>query len=198
MSKITSRIAALEHAITALYDKHDPDRTAWADWLGANHIFLVADMAAQLALRHGANEDLARAGGLLHDVADAVMSRFAPEHGEKSLEIARKLMQEAGFTAEEIRTTVDDAIRLHSCHDGQLPESLEGKVLASADAKAHLCSDFYLFAAWSFGKEGKSLEEVKQYVLKKIDRDYHNKILFDDVRQECEVSYNELKALFSR
>jgi len=119
----------LEQAITELYKKTGPNRTAWADWLGANHIFLVADTATQLARRYNANEELARAGGMLHDVADAVMSRFDPEHGEESLKSARILMRQAGFSDKEIRITVDDAIRLHSCHDGQLPESLEGKSL---------------------------------------------------------------------
>jgi hypothetical protein len=126
------------------------------------------------------------------------MSRFAPEHEETSLVMARELMQQAGFSEDEIRLTVDDAIRFHGCHDGKVPDSIEGKVLATADSKVHLLSDFYLFATWSFGKEGKSLEEVKQYVLKKIERDFHDKIQFDEVRQECQVAYDGLKALFSR
>jgi hypothetical protein len=48
------------------------------------------------------------------------------------------------------------------------------------------------------GKEAKDLEEVKQYVLKKIDRDFYNKILFDEVRAECELAYNALKAVFGQ
>lgn len=193
-----TRIENLEQSVGELYAAHSPERADWADWLGENHVFLVANNATELAQRYGANEELARAGALLHDIADTKMSRFAPEHEETSLAIARELMHQAGFTEDEIKLTVDDAIRYHSCHDGHVPESIEGKVLATADSKAHLLSDFYLFATWAMGKESKSLEEVKRYVLKKIERDFHDKIQFDEVREECRVAYGSLKALFSR
>lgn len=193
-----TRIQKLEQLVTDLYAAKNPERADWADWLGENHVFLVADNATVLAKRYGANEELARAAALLHDIADTKMSRFAPEHEEVSLQMARELMQQAGFDEKEIQLTVDDAIRLHGCHDGQVPESIEGKVLASADSQAHLLSDFYLFATWSFGKEGKSLVELKRYVLKKIDRDFHDKIRFDEVTKECQAAYDSLQLLFSR
>jgi putative nucleotidyltransferase with HDIG domain len=193
-----SRIENLERAVGNLYAAHNPARADWSDWLGENHVFLVANNATDLALRYGANEELARTGALLHDIADTKMSRFSPEHEETSLTMARALMQQAGFHKDEIHLTVDDAIRYHSCHDGHVPESIEGKVLATADSKAHLLSDFYLFATWAMGKEGKTLEEVKRYVLKKIERDFHDKIQFDEVKEECRVAYDGLRILFSR
>ena len=193
-----TRIQSLEQSVSDLYTAQNPERADWADWLGENHVFLVADNATELAKRFGANEELARAAALLHDIADTKMSRFADNHEEISLVMARELMQQADFNEEEIQLTVDDAIRFHSCHDGHIPTSVEGRVLATADSQAHLLSDFYLFATWSFGKEGKSLEDVKRYVVKKIDRDFHDKIQFDEVRKECHVAYDRLKTLFSR
>ena len=191
-----TRIQKLEQAVSDLYAAHNPERADWADWLGEHHVFLVADYATELARKYGANEELSRAAALLHDIADTRMSRFASEHEDTSLAMALELMQQAGFSKAEIQLTVDDAIRLHSCHDGHVPKSIEGKVLATADSKAHLLSDFYLFATWSFGREGKTLEEVKQYTLKKIERDFHDKIQFDEVRQECQAAYDNLKALY--
>ena len=193
-----TRMQNLERTVINLYAAHNPKRADWADWLAENHVLLVADNAADLARRYGASEELARASALLHDIADTRMSRFAPEHEETSLAMARELMQQAGFNQDEIRLSVDDAIRFHSCHDGHIPESTEGKVLASADSKAHLLSDFYIFATWSFGGEGKTLEEAKQYVLKKIERDFHDKIQFDEVQQECQEAYDNLRILFDR
>lgn len=192
-----TRIQSLEKLVGDLYAAHNPERTDWADWLGENHVFLVADNATELSRRFGANEELARAGALLHDIADTKMSRFTDNHEETSFMMARDLMQQTGYDDAEIRLTVDDAIRFHSCHDGHSPESIEGKVLAAADSQAHLLSDFYVFASHAMGKEGKSLEEVKRYILKKIDRDLHDKIFFDEVREECRPAYDRLKALFS-
>ncbi|MDN5274959.1 MAG: hypothetical protein JWP06_860 [Candidatus Saccharibacteria bacterium] len=192
-----TRITTLENSVHELYDAKNPDRADWADWLGDNHVFLVAENAASLAGRYGANVELARAAALLHDIADTEMSRFADVHEETSLKIARKLMREVGFNEQEIRLTVDDAIRYHSCHDGNIPASTEGKVLATADSQAHLHSDFYIFATWVMGKE-KSLENVKEWVLKKIERDFNSKILFPEVKDECREDYERLKTLFNR
>lgn len=196
-NKIMTRIEKLEESVRNLYKAQDPERSDWADWLGEHHVFLVAGKAAKLADMYGANPDLAQAAALLHDIADTKMSRFAQTHEETSLHMARELMKAAGFNDAEIKLAVDDAIRYHGCHDGRIPNSLEGKVLASADAAAHLQSDYYIFATWALGKE-KDLPEVKKWVLKKIDRDFNNKILFDDIKDLCRKDYEQLKELFSR
>ncbi|TAH34837.1 HDIG domain-containing protein [Candidatus Saccharibacteria bacterium] len=188
-----TNIEKLELSVRDLYGAKDPARDDWADWLAANHVFAVADSAQEVAEQHGARADLARAGGMLHDIADARMSRFDEAHEETSLAIARDLMQQAGFSEEEIHIVVDDGIRLHSCRDGQAPETPEGKALATGDARVHLQSDFYLYFAWKKGTEGKSLEELKQIVGKKIERDFHDKIFFEDVRETCRPAYELLR-----
>lgn len=193
-----TRIETLEDSVRARYAAKNPSRAAWADWLGDNHVFVVADNASQLAVNKGANAELARAAALLHDIADTEMSRFDDAHEEASLRIARKLLEEAGFAKDEIDIVVDDAIRHHSCHDGRIPASLEGRVLAAADSMAHLQSDFYVFATWALGGETKGLPDVKRWALKKINRDFNDKILFDDVRDSCREDYEWLKELFSR
>lgn len=192
-----TRIETLENTVRELYAAKDPNRAAWADWLAENHVFVVADHATTLAERFGADKELARAAAMLHDIADAKMSRFTDSHAEVSLEIARDLLQQTGFNEDEIKLIVDDAIRYHSCHDGEAPQSLEGKVLAAADSIAHLASDFYVFAVWIFSKDGKSIEQIKEMVQKKLDRDFHNKILFDEIKNEYRTNYEILKQLFA-
>lgn len=194
------RVQELEQEVKKLYELKNPDRAAdWADWLFDGHVVIVADYASELAKRYGVSEDTARAAALLHDIADAVMKREDQRHEQASLDIARDLLQKHGYDANEIRTIVDDAVALHSCHDGKIPLSPEGKVLATADSMAHLKGDFYLFATRYFGvSQGKGLADVKEWALKKIDRDYNNKILFDDVRSELAPDYEMLKDIFSR
>lgn len=192
-----NRIEILEQKVRDLYAQKNTNRAEWADWLADNHVFIVADNASVLAQRFGANEELARAAALLHDIADARMSRFDENHEAESMKIARKFLQECGYNDREIAIIVDDAIRLHSCHDGNLPNTLEGKVLATADSLAHLQTDFYIYATWIMGKNI-PLNEIKIWVLKKIERDFQNKILFDEVKTEVEQDYEMLKKLFSR
>lgn len=192
------RLQRLEEEVRALYQQKNPERAKWADWLADNHVFVVADFATRLAQEHGANKELARAAALLHDIADATMERTNAQHEEESLKIARELMHEVGYKEDEIKLVVDDAIRYHSCHDDERPESIEGQILATADSMAHLKTDFYIYAAWAFGVEQKTLEAVKAWTLKKIERDLNSKMFFDDIRQELVPDYERIKELFSR
>lgn len=191
------KLKNLEQRVKELYREENPNRAEWASWLADNHVFIVADYATELAKRYGANEELARVAALLHDIADVKMKRDDTTHEAESLRMARELMQEVGYNEEETILVVDDAIRYHSCHGDERPSSTEGKILATADSLAHLKTDFYVFATWALGRDS-TLEEIKDWVLKKIDRDLNNKILFDDVREEVTPDYNRIKELFSR
>ena len=192
------RLLQLEEKVKALYQEKNPSRDDWADWLATNHVFAVADFATELARKHGADEELARAAALLHDIADSKMERKNEQHEVESLNIARKLMLQTGYTDDEIKIVVDDAIRYHSCHGDERPESVEGKILSTADSMAHLKTDFYIYATWAFGYDHRTLEAVKAWALRKIERDMNNKMFFDDVRQELTPDYKRIKELFSR
>lgn len=192
-----NRIDQLETTVQTLYAQNTHGRETWAEWLAHNHVFVVADYATELASKYGANKELARAAAMLHDIADIEMIRFDPRHEERSLEIARTLLTEHGFSKPEIAIVVDDAIRYHSCHGNDRPRSLEGKILSTSDSLAHLKTDFYLHAMWASGAE-KTFEERKRWTLEKLNRDLRIKIQFDDVREDARPDYNHLVAVFSK
>ena len=181
-----------------MYEAKDPARADWADWLYEHHVFVVAARAKVLAQRYGADVELAQVAALLHDIADTKMKRFEAGHEEESLKIARECMQKSGYEPTEVSLVVDDAIKLHSCRNGQRPKSKEGLVLATADALAHVTTDYYIIATQILGREGATLEEIKAWVLKKNEKDFVKKICFDDVRKEVRPSYELIKALYSR
>lgn len=192
-----SRIAQLEALVRELYEQRLETRADWADWLYEHHVFVVADYASDLAKRYQANDEYARAAALLHDVADVDTNRFDPKHATRSFEIARSLLGQCGYAPEEISLIVDDAIARHNCRNGNIPSTIEGKILATADSLAHLKTDFYVHAVWSLA-ERESLADVKKWVLGKIERDLNEKVFFDDVREELRLDYQLLKELFSR
>ena len=193
-----NKIQILEKRVRELYENANPNRDEWADWLWENHVLVVADYATELAKRFDANNDLARAAALLHDIADTKIKRENKYHEVKSLQIAREIMNNSGFSDEDIGLVVDDAIRYHSCHNGEKPKSLEGKILSTADSLAHLKTDFYVYAVWARGKDGDNLKDVKDWVLKKIERDYNDRIQFDEIRNDAKSDYDRIKTLFSR
>ena len=190
-----SRLETLEKKVDELYTSGNKNRSDWADWLYAGHVKLVAKKAGELARRFGGKEDLAVAAALHHDIADAVMPRRDGNHDVESAKIARTLLKEAGFSEKETAVVVDDALRYHSCRNGEAPMSLEGKVMASADGAVHLMSDFYDKAP-EFLKDEMSDAEIRVWSRAKIERDFRNKIFFDEVRNDARLTYERLKARF--
>jgi putative nucleotidyltransferase with HDIG domain len=191
-----SRLDALRKEVKALYEDKHPERADWADWLWEGHVRVVTEKAEAIAKRFGIDPELSQASALLHDIADATMKRENPKHGETSLQMAREMLAEHDFTEEEIAILVDDAIALHSCIDGKKPKNDIGRVLATADALAHLETDFYYFAAYMFGKQGKSFAEIRNWIQQKIERDYHDKICFPEIKKELEATYRFLHHAF--
>lgn len=190
-----TRVESLGKRTVDLYGSKNPHRGDWADWLYENHVRVVADYAKNLSARFGAREELCIAAALLHDIADAVMPREDPQHEERSTAIAMQLLEESGFSEDEMKIIVDDVIRFHSCHGSDAPQSLVGRVMATADALGHLKTDFYDHALQAFQKKA-TPEEIKNWALPKIERDYRKKICFDDVRKEVATDYERVKSLF--
>jgi len=192
-----NRFQKLESKVKELYASPGPDGADWVDWLYTNHVLVVQKFAKEVAETHDGNSELSQVAALLHDIADVKMKRENPDHELESLKIARDIMKECGYEPTEIDLLVDDAIKFHSCHGDERPKNKEGLVLATADALAHLKTDFYVFCVQALGKEN-SLDEIKDWVLKKIERDFNNKISFEDVKKSAEPDYQTIKTLFSR
>ncbi len=190
-----SRIEMVRNEVDKLYQAKNKNRADWADWLYENHVYSVANEAEYLAERFGAKTELVVSAAMLHDIADAVMSRFDQDHEKESLQLARDILVKTGFSVREIEVIVDDAIKLHGCHDGNRPVSLEGKIMATADAVVHLGTNFYEHAV-EVMKSDKTIEEIKKWALPKIDRDFYRKICFEEVRKETEPKYVKLITFF--
>ncbi len=192
-----NRVELLKQRIDALYlDKNTSRAKDWADYLHTGHVFKVADKARELAERFNANTELAVAAAMLHDIADAVMPREDPRHEHESIKIARSYLRASGFTDEEIAVIVDDAIKYHSCRDGEAPRSLEGRVMATADAVVHLQTDFYDFAVQNFTARGEAPANIAEWGLEKTERDFNKKIFFPEVQDEVRPDFERERRRF--
>jgi HD superfamily phosphodiesterase len=166
-------------------------------WMWQNHLQFVAQKALELSDKFNANADLVVAGAFLHDFGDAFVSRHASNHEEVSKEEAIKVLQKADYSPQEIQEILEKVIAPHSCYEGNMPETLEGKVLATADALAHLITDFYVQFAWKNMPDGKSYQEFLVWVSEKLERDFNDKIFFEEIRDEVREKYLALKLVFN-
>lgn len=189
-----SPIDMLKLKVDRMYKADTPGRNPWAGWFHRNHVFLVAEKGAELARRFGGNEDLVRAAGMLHHIADAVIQRSDPRHEDESIAISHKLLTESGFKKDEI-DTIQEAIRLRGCYGG-VPHSMEGKALATADALVYMQSGFYDFAIAEMRKT-MPVQKIRAWGCKKLDHDYNNRILFPELRPATKSDYDRLRAMFS-
>lgn len=163
----------------------------------ANHIFLVAGEAKRLSERFGWDSNLAIAGALLHDIADATMSRFDSNHEQETKQIAQELLTGAWFSESEISIIVHDVIEFHSCRNQKYPQTIEWKVMATADAIVHFTSDFYEHAIQQ--KQKNMLpQEIRKWALPKIERDFFEKIFFEEIRKEIREEYEKAKEFFTK
>lgn len=189
------RIEILRAKVKDLYEVKYLGRADWADYLYDSHIFVVAKYARALSERFGVKNDLAEAAAMLHDIADAIMSRSDEQHEEESIKIARQFLLESCYSSDEIKIIVDDAIENHSCRGDSLPQTIEGQIMVTADAKAHLDTDFY-FVAREKVKGVKTNEEFKAWCQEKIDRDFNQKIFFPEIKKELREVYEARKTKF--
>jgi putative nucleotidyltransferase with HDIG domain len=187
-----TRLEKLKEKVDGLYQEKKEDRADWAVWLYESHVFLVAEEAGRLADRFGANKELAMAAAMLHDLADAIMRREDPKHDTVTAKMAKEFLRATGFSKAEITVIVDDALKYHGCRDGQMPQTPEGKVLATADAVVHLTSGFYEHCVAVLKKDTPA-SEIKKWALPKLDRDFNDKIQFEEVREAMRPNYEKLK-----
>lgn len=166
-------------------------------WMWQNHLQFVAQKALELSGKFNANADLAVAGAFLHDFGDVFVSRHANNHEEISKQEAIKVLQKADYSSQEIQEILENVIAPHSCYEGNMPETLEGKVLATADALAHLTTDFYVQFAWKNMPDGKSYQEFLVWVSEKLERDFNDKIFFEEIKKEVQEKYLALKLVFN-
>lgn len=163
-----------------------------------NHTQWVAKRAKKLAGKYNADAEKAYCAALIHDLGDAKYERGHANFESWSWEQGKAILKTAGFRKAD-RDEILEAVRTHSCHPGHLPASLEGKVLATADAMWHLQTNFFPVILYMHRPETThSYEEWQEWFMSKIERDFGPKIFFADERAEVKSDYEALMRVFGK
>lgn len=163
-----------------------------AHWLWQNHVQVVANNIARLADEYGGNKDLAVIGALLHDNADVELDRDDIAFEARTRSFIEKFMKEAGYSIADFNFVKDEVVDPHSCHSNNLPKTIEGNFLATADAMAHLKTNFYHEIQHEFFEGKKTDQQYREWVAKKLNRDFNDKIFFNEIKTEVEPFYKKL------
>ncbi|MEA2056457.1 MAG: HD domain-containing protein [Patescibacteria group bacterium] len=173
-------------------------------WFYEEHILVVEKLAMDLCDKHPeANREAVTLMVWFHDIGRA--HGHNEGHDLYGADYARKILSDNGFDQDLIDLVVD-ACKTHSCDDNGKPESLEGKILATADALSHFHNGFYLriLISWSrkvnperypeLAKKS-DYQHLKKKLFLKIDRDLNEKIFFEEVRQKIMPMYEAWQAI---
>jgi putative nucleotidyltransferase with HDIG domain len=160
-------------------------------WFYEEHVLVVEKLAMELCDKYPeANRDAVTLMVFLHDIGRA--DNHSEDHDLYGSEYARKLLTENEFPPDFV-DLVAQGCKTHSCDDFGQPTSLEGKILATADAMSHFQRGFYLriFYAWNQKADkmhypelenNQNFANLKEKLFAKMDRDFNSKIFFPEAK----------------
>jgi hypothetical protein len=166
-------------------------------WMWRNHVQWVANKAGELAEKYHADAEKAYCAALIHDLADSQHPREYEHFANSSEEKGREVLLKAGLSETETNEIIEVIVRPHSCRPGNLPTTLEGKVLATADAMWHLQTSFFPMLCYKRRPaKTHSYEEWQEWFGEKIERDFNVKIFFEAEQAEVKDDYEALSRVF--
>lgn len=154
------------------------------------HVKPVVEIVKNMACKYSGDFDAVWLAAILHDIARA---HDKQPHDKIGSEMAYDFLRDNRFSA-RISSSVRAIIITHSCKKYK-PESLEQKILATADALAHFQHPFYL---WYHTISPEPFEKLLVWNLKKINHDFHEKIFFDEERESVRAEYEIMKKWCTR
>lgn len=150
-----------------------------------HHILAVVDHSLKLGKKMKADLKVLEIASLLHDYSSTLHTKYVAKHHIHSMKFAEKILKELNFP-EKMIEHIKQCIFSHRGSIEIKRETMEAKILASADAMSHitnLASMFYLTygvrkfktkegAEWLKGKLQRSWNKIMPEGKKMIKEDY--------------------------
>ena len=138
-----------------------------------------------------ANKEIVLLGVWLHDLQR--IRAIKGDHAKVGASEAVNVMKQFKYNDSTIKQ-VQKIILSHGCDSKTMPNTVEAKILASADAMSHYVKDFYLQIA-TLGE--RDLDTYKIWALEKLNRDYNKKIYFNFAKKIIKKRHDILMKLFT-
>ena len=161
------------------------------DWFYKTHLLAVEKFSKKLLRKFPkADKEIVMLGVWLHDLQRIRGIRgIRGNHTKIGAREAEKVMKGFDYDKKTIKH-VKEIILTHSCDTNLKPKTIEGRILASADAMSHYVNDFYLIIAVTGER---NLEEYKKWALEKLERDYNKKIFFEFAKKMIKKEHDIIK-----
>ena len=174
-------IEQIQAYVKEAFGKADIERYGEA-YFHEHHIMPAYAIAMELAKKYEADEEIVGISVLLHDIG--LIGR--PEgrgHDVFGAEKAAGILKEMGLSEDTIER-VTHCIRYHDAHDGD-PESVEGKVVCTADALSHIMTPWFIVKS---RYSDRPMDAYLVWCRKKLEKDF-NRLQFEDERERARPTY---------
>jgi len=135
------------------------------------HIKYVVKNALELAKKYKADIEIVELGALLHDIAMPSEYGEREQHNVYGAEIAEQLLTQLNYPKERIEH-VKNCVLNHRGSKDRPRNTIEEQCVADADVIAHFDCIPSLFSL-VYKEMNLSISEGKEYVRKKLERDYN-------------------------
>ena len=150
-----------------------------------HHITQVVQFGRELSKRLGADAEIVELAALLHDYAGIKNVQREPEHHLHGTAEARRLLRALSYPPERTER-VAVCIVTHRASQRLVPETLEARCLASADAVTHIAQVPSLLHL-AYVRKGLSVDAGAAWVVAKLGRSYQK--LCPEARELIETRY---------
>ena len=134
---------------------------------GFDHVLRVYRLCLEIGIREKADLNVLKIASLLHDIGRAL--GYEKNHAAKSAEIAEKYLSSLGLPPEFIERVIE-AIKAHSFSSGEIPKSLEAKVLSDADKLDAIGAVGIARCFMYSGEQGRGIDKSIEHFYEKLLR----------------------------
>lgn len=159
-------------------------------WFVKHHLEIVERIAHELCEKYPkADRQFVDALVWLHDYEKIVNS--VDEHNTQ-LVATRKLLQEAGYSTQEIEKLAK-SINQYNAKEDLAQAEIEIQIVSSADAASHLVGPFQ--AIYWYENPTKSIAELQSDNLEKLKIDWEKKVTLPEIRQAFQQRYQNIREI---
>lgn len=156
------------------------------------HFAKVRDYAMWLAEQHPeADKEIVELSAWLHDIAR--IETAEEDHHVKGAEKAGKILKGFGYPEDRIKKVQHCVISHRGKENQYKPETIEARIVASADAMSHFDTTFNI--AWIGAKMGMDMLETIEWLKAKLERDWEKKLYFPEAKEKMRDKYEAFKLL---
>ncbi len=150
------------------------------DYFWSGHVALVEKFAQQLLEKYPeANSEVVLLSVWFHDIGRAYDHH--QDHESWGAKFAQDYLTKENFP-QEVIDQVYHSCSTHKVQNNQ-PQTLEAKILATADALSHFDQGSYLRIWLAWGRQMDDYDKMRAKLKEKLERDFSEKIFFPEIKE---------------